>query len=262
MTIRIPLFQVFSGGKQTPTSHEPPVDHVRRASHRHHGPQLRRQLWEQEVWATPHNGWSNYPTWLVYYAIAGEDAIYRHWLREAARIREAQANPLQLCEHDTHGQFNLITRLSSTLCEAFYSTPLVSLFGGYSELLLLSLGRVDWQDLAIALHTESAADSRDGVRPLLPNSLTDGRIRFWAGGVTASPNVLKCLSRKALVDAMIRHQRGDWGIVDAEQRRANEAVVNDEGRLMSAYQTHEHVEFLVITDHDRAATSVFLSNEY
>lgn len=218
--------------------------------------------WKREIWGEPHNGWSNYETWSVYFSIAGEDAIYRHWLGRAAKNRELEALKKQKREHGQHDTFEVFNPLFSELCNAFYCTPLVSKFGIYSELLMVALGNVDWQRLASALQKESANNSHDASSSRVRNSLTDGRIRFSAGGVTASPGVLEILSQKELVDAVIRHQRGDWGHVNDELRQANEAVIHDEGRLVSAYETKNNVEFWMITDYDRAATNVLLPTEY
>ena len=28
-------------------------------------------IWQREIWGTPHNSWTNYHTWCVYFSIAG-----------------------------------------------------------------------------------------------------------------------------------------------------------------------------------------------
>jgi len=219
--------------------------------------------WPREIWGEPHNGWPNYHTWCVYFSIAGEDAIYRHWLQRAAAVSaEAIDAGKRNRPHNGRGDRRGSALLFEDLCNAFYGTPLVSKFGVHSELLMLALGQVNWMSLAVALHEESANDTLDAANPRVPNSLTDGRTRFSTGGVTASPGVLKILSQKQLVDAVIRHQRGDWGHVDEELRQANEALIHAEGRLVSAYENQDQVEFWIITDYDRAATNVLLPSEY
>ncbi len=259
MTRRIPLFQVISGGKLAPTAHEPTIGNFRNRPRR---TESQQRLFERESRGLPHNGWSNYPTWLVYYSVAGEDVIYRHWLREAARFREAAVNQSQSCKHDVAGQIKYATLLSTELCRAFYGTPLESKFGVHSELLMLALEKVDWQNLATELRKESAEDFPHTAKQPVPNSLTDGRIRFRAGYVTVSPGVLKILSHKALVDAVICHQRGDWGLVDAKQLEANEAAMNGKGCLVSVYRTRPQVEYWLVTDSHRGETTVRLPSEY
>ncbi len=214
--------------------------------------------YEREIWGEPHNGWSNYETWSVYFSIAGEDAIYRHWMREADKERE------RLALRGQHRDFcsPIARRLFFQLLNAYYATPLVSKFGVHSELLMVALGKVNWQQLATTLRDASAKTCDDVPPPLPPNSLTDGRTRFSMGGVKASRGVLEILSKKELVDAVIRHQRGDWGNVDAALRQANEAGVDKDCRLVSAYETKDHVEYWIITDDDRAATNVLLPSEY
>jgi len=218
--------------------------------------------WERKQWGQPHNGWSNYQTWQVYFSIAAEDAIYGFWLGRAAEYCRPEVRPERSRKGFEPGNAPHRPTLCDEMCDAFYDIPLVSVFGVHSELLMTALGRVDWQRLAAALHDESVNNSHDADSPLSRNSLTDGRIRFSAGRVTASPAVLKIISKKELVDAVIRHQRGDWGLVDAALRQANEMVIHDEGRLVSAYTNMAQIEFWIITDYDRAATNVFLPSEY
>lgn len=215
------------------------------------------------IWGTPHNGWSNYETWQVYFSIAAEDAIYQFWLGRAAHYYCRPEVRQEQCREDsqqTDGRH--FSALFDEMCHAFYQTPLVSSFGVHSELLMTALGPVDWQSLASGLQCDYLNRSREEATSLLPNSLTDRRIRFSAGGVTASSEILQIISQKELVDSVIRHQRGDWGLVDEKQRQANEAAINAEGYLISAYQTKNKVEFWIVTDYDRAATNVLLPSEY
>lgn len=242
-TISTDDLRLVGAGGRLPNSSETESDSVR---------------YEREIWGKPHNGWSNYETWSVYFSIAGEDAIYRYWMREADKEREALASRGQLRDFC----FPTARQLFSQLLSAYYATPLVSKFGAHSELLMVALGRVNWQQLAATLRDASAKTGDDVPPPLPPNSLTDGRTRFSMGAITASRGVLEILSKKELVDAVIRHQRGDWGNVDGARRQANEAGVNKDCRLASAYETKDHVEYWIITDDDRAATNVLLPREY
>jgi hypothetical protein len=54
----------------------------------------------------------------------------------------------------------------------------------------------------------------------------------------------------------------DWGEVDAEDRRANEAALRYGTRILSAYTTRRGARVWVISEADRSATSVLLPEEY
>ena len=59
-----------------------------------------------------------------------------------------------------------------------------------------------------------------------------------------------------------RHRTGDWGEVDAEDWAANgEAVIQGE-RVLSAYTLKDGVRLWIITEADRAATTILLPSEY
>jgi hypothetical protein len=58
-----------------------------------------------------------------------------------------------------------------------------------------------------------------------------------------------------------RHQRGDWGNLNVEDKQANEQALACGGRVFSAY-TFEAVKFWVITEADRSATTILLPEEY
>ncbi len=59
-----------------------------------------------------------------------------------------------------------------------------------------------------------------------------------------------------------RHQLGNWGDVNAEDKQANNNALANDGRLLSAYHTRTGVKLWVITEWDRSATTVALPEEY
>jgi hypothetical protein len=58
-----------------------------------------------------------------------------------------------------------------------------------------------------------------------------------------------------------RHVRGDWGDVDGEDWESNDASIGEGTRLVSAYQTAGG-RIWIITEADRAVTTVLLPSEY
>ena len=55
---------------------------------------------------------------------------------------------------------------------------------------------------------------------------------------------------------------GDWGEVDEEDKRLNDAALKDGTRLLSAYVTSRGAGLWIITEADRSATTILLPSEY
>lgn len=74
---------------------------------------------------------------------------------------------------------------------------------------------------------------------------------FDLGAVVATPGALALLSRRRIDPQSLlqRHARGDWGDLDEEDRRLNEAAVIDGSRVFSSYLVAKAGEKVwVITD--------------
>lgn len=90
------------------------------------------------------------------------------------------------------------------------------------------------------------------------------RPKFSLGRLVATPGAIEALQEtgQSPAEFLDRHISGDWGEVDAEDRRANdEALVNGE-RLLSAYRTAKNARFWVITEADRSSTCVLRPEDY
>jgi hypothetical protein len=64
-----------------------------------------------------------------------------------------------------------------------------------------------------------------------------------------------------------RHLRGDWGLVDDEDKALNDSALIDGSRLLSAFETKAGTKLWVITeavgdDGKRASTCILLPSEY
>lgn len=59
-----------------------------------------------------------------------------------------------------------------------------------------------------------------------------------------------------------RHARGDWGDLDGFDHLQNAEALRDGLRILSAYQTSGGVKLWVITEADRATTTILLPEEY
>lgn len=64
--------------------------------------------------------------------------------------------------------------------------------------------------------------------------------------------VLKCLGR---------HQSGDWGDVDDEDKQTNNDALEYGDRVLSAY-TVDDTKLWIITEWDRSVTTVLFPSEY
>ena len=89
-------------------------------------------------------------------------------------------------------------------------------------------------------------------------------IKFSLGRVVATPGALAALDkcREEAATYLLRHAQGDWGDLDREDARANDAALVDGTRLLSSYRTTAGVKLWLITEADRSATTLLLPEEY
>ncbi len=85
---------------------------------------------------------------------------------------------------------------------------------------------------------------------------------FPLGRVVSTPGALEVLAPEELLVLLRRHQSGDWGEVDAHDRRANNRALKDGTRVLSSYTTSGGEKVWIITEADRAATCILLPEEY
>ena len=87
---------------------------------------------------------------------------------------------------------------------------------------------------------------------------------FTLGRIVATPGALKAIevSGDSLSSYLSRHQSGDWGEVDAHDRKENELSLDQGFRLMSVYSLSTGVKIWVITEADRSSTCILLPEEY
>ena len=87
---------------------------------------------------------------------------------------------------------------------------------------------------------------------------------FKGGVLRATPGVLKAFqdSGEWLIPYLYRHMAGDWGEVDPEDWKLNNASVEDGSRILSAYRLGNGEKIWIITEADRASTTILLPEEY
>jgi hypothetical protein len=89
-------------------------------------------------------------------------------------------------------------------------------------------------------------------------------VRFPPGRVVATPAALELLGRygKAPSEYLDRHLSGDWGDLDAHDRRENERALRTGARLFSAYAVSPLNTLWIITEADRSSTCLLLPEDY
>ena len=94
--------------------------------------------------------------------------------------------------------------------------------------------------------------------------------KFSLGRVVATPGAINAMAdaRQSPIDFLTLHASGNWGELDAEDRRANDRAIAHEGdldqqqRILSSYLTVKKVKLWVITEWDRSVTTLLLPDEY
>lgn len=83
------------------------------------------------------------------------------------------------------------------------------------------------------------------------------------GRVVATPGALKLLTEAGEdpLGFLARHYSGDWGELDAHDRRENERSLKHGWRVLSSYPVGEKTIW-IITEADRSVTTILLPEEY
>ena len=67
---------------------------------------------------------------------------------------------------------------------------------------------------------------------------------------------------KFVTQSLSRHAKGDWGDLSPEDKVDNNLSLNQELRLLSAYETTDLPKIWIITEADRSVTTVLFPDEY
>ena len=83
------------------------------------------------------------------------------------------------------------------------------------------------------------------------------------GQVVATPGALQLLEEAGedLLSYLSRHCSGEWGDLDAHDRRENELSLEHGWRVLSSYAVGEKTIW-IITEADRSVTTILLPEEY
>lgn len=83
--------------------------------------------------------------------------------------------------------------------------------------------------------------------------------KFEAGLLLATPGAIAL--EIDLLPYLNRHLAGDWGDLDQADNEENELSLQEGFRLLSAYNTPKG-KIWIITEADRASTTILLPSEY
>lgn len=92
---------------------------------------------------------------------------------------------------------------------------------------------------------------------------------FRLGQTCATPGALGAFeevfgdrARPMLNEYLNRHQCGDWGPIDPDDRGLNELALEQGERIFSVYHLPDETRIWIITEWDRSYTTVLLPGEY
>ena len=86
-------------------------------------------------------------------------------------------------------------------------------------------------------------------------------VTFPLGQVKITPNAMEQLDQSDVLKSLSRHVRGDWGDCCKEDAETNDLALEEGSRLLSVYFSSK-IEFWIITEHDRSATTILLPEDY
>jgi hypothetical protein len=94
--------------------------------------------------------------------------------------------------------------------------------------------------------------------------MTTNNPRFPLGQLAATPRALAALAAagQSAAEFLHRHQCGDYGVVNDEDRKANDAAVQCGERVFSAYLLSNGTKVWLITEADRSSSVILLPDEY
>ncbi|MHB9118321.1 MAG: hypothetical protein ACYC2R_08600 [Burkholderiales bacterium] len=87
---------------------------------------------------------------------------------------------------------------------------------------------------------------------------------FPFGRLLATPGALAALQTCGVSPLILlsRHVSGDWSDMTQEDQQRNRDAIHDGSRVFSGYDLAEGVRIWVITEADRASTTILLPSEY
>jgi hypothetical protein len=89
-----------------------------------------------------------------------------------------------------------------------------------------------------------------------------GQLKFETGRTAITASAQRTINPRDVQRALARHAQGDWGELCEDDRQENERSLQKGGRLFSAYVAADGTRFWIITEADRAVTTLLLPEDY
>jgi hypothetical protein len=86
--------------------------------------------------------------------------------------------------------------------------------------------------------------------------------KFRLRHIVSTPNALSQLTEEDILMGIQRHQAGDWGDLDADDKAANDQALIQRTRILSAYCAANGTRFWIITEVSRLTTTILLPEDY
>lgn len=86
---------------------------------------------------------------------------------------------------------------------------------------------------------------------------------FELGEIVSTPAALEAMQAKGILPGVLlaRHESGDWGQLEEEDKKENAFSINKHLRIFSAYIING-VKLWIITEADRSSTCILLPENY
>lgn len=89
--------------------------------------------------------------------------------------------------------------------------------------------------------------------------------KFELGQLVITPGAKEAIGTEHLAELLAaifeKHRNGDWGDLGEEDKRNNDEALETGDRILSAYNIGD-TRIWIITEYDRSATTVLLTDEY
>ena len=94
--------------------------------------------------------------------------------------------------------------------------------------------------------------------------LNESAVLFPLGNVYLTVGAKEALeeSNQLPNEFLLKHQKGDWGLVCEDAKRENELSVKEGFRILSSYKTSKDVKLWLISEANRSATTLLLPDDY
>lgn len=206
-----------------------------------------------------HLGWTNYETWCVSQWLPTDQSTWETFREQMRReVAKCAANGDQRGHSSTSTRSMLRFRLAKRLRVAVERLDYTDLPLIYCDLLESALTSVNWPEVVEYF----LANPFPNAAHRSPQPVAGSGPLFDAGRIATAPAAQAALTREDVQAALARHVQGDWGILDAQNRRQNVRALAAGLPLQSVYELKSGTIVWVVTEADRSLTNVLLAEDY